>query len=294
MKELNALDKANIEMKKNAVLFFKNAQKVGNKIFVELPLDYLKVDQKMYQRPVQSHVRIIAQTWNDDKCNPLLANYRGDGYFYIIDGQHRYEAARMRGMESIVCEVLVGLNVKEEADLFVEQNYGTKKLSPYDTYKANICRSDAVDCIIKEVCDKYDIKVVKSNTIKTLKCLTEARKIIRGGEKDNADHHDTGKDILDWCFQIISGSGWENDKKGYCHAVVYALSNIYVKYPHRLTEMKDILIEFMKDYTYEKVDSMADLKFPGKSKDLKCMMLLLEVVEGTFNDPSNKIVSFVA
>ena len=140
MKELNVIDKQNIEMKKNAIIIFKNSQKVGNKIFVELPLEYMKVDSKMYQRPVQRHVRIIARNWKDDKCNPILVNYRGDGYFYIIDGQHRYEAALMRGMESLVCEVLVGLTIVEEADLFVEQNEGSKKLSTYDTFKANVCR----------------------------------------------------------------------------------------------------------------------------------------------------------
>ena len=57
----------------------------------------------------------------------------------------------------MVCMVFVGLSIKEEADLFTEQNEGTKKLSPFDTYKANLCRGEEIDTQIQEICNKHGV-----------------------------------------------------------------------------------------------------------------------------------------
>lgn len=261
MIKLNKKNKQNTDEKKLAVMLIKNAVKSGNKIFSDLPLTSLKVDSKMYQRPIQRHVKSIAQNWKDDKCDPLLVNYREDGFFYIIDGQHRYESAKMRGMESLVCSVLVGLSIKEEADLFVEQNNDTKKLSPYDTFKANLCRKDARDLAIAKVCENYGIQVVKSNKPKTLKSVTAARRIVSTGSQ-NYDPETLDSAPLEWIFDVFQSAKWDGFKETYSSAFLYSLDTIYHQNELMLDYIKTKLVRKMSESTPRDILSLANVQFP--------------------------------
>lgn len=278
MMELNKQNDYNKDGKKRAVTYFKNAQKVGNKVYLDIPLEMLKVDREMYQRPVQRHVKKIAMEWNDDKCDALIVNYRNDGYFYILDGQHRFEAGLMRNMDSIVCNVFVGMTVKEEAELFVEQNEGTKKLTPYDTYKANVCRGDIVDCAIKEVCDCYGIKVVKSSTPNTLKSVTRARTIIKN----------CGKDGLHWIFALIAEAGWNNFKDTYTDTMLNAFYNVYQNCQNNLPLAKERLVEFCKVTTPKEVVALANIEFPMYGDHSRVIFLFDTVIKE--NGKQNKVV----
>lgn len=111
-----------------------------------------------------------------------------------MDGQHRAIAARMRGVEYLVCEIFTGLTISDEAKLFVDGNTTSKKLTPFDTYRANQfilgeneTEQSKIDKQIAEVCGKYNIKVEKSNARNTLKSVTEARSIIKRSGKEEVD-----------------------------------------------------------------------------------------------------------
>lgn len=279
MEKLNKENKENQLQKKQAIQLFKNSSKIGNKIFVDIPVELLKVDWDMYQRATQRHVRIIAQNWNDDKCDPLMTNYRNDGYFYIIDGQHRLMAALMRGIESLVCIVFVGLSIKEEADLFTEQNEGTKKLSPYDTYKANLCRGEKTDTMIKNICDKYGVAIKKANTPKVLKCLSVVRRYFRS---------DNGEEGLNWILDVIKVSGWENFSQGHSYDVVNSLWVIYNNHLHELTSVRKKLIDFFTSSSPEEVISLGNVEYPQYSKYQRLNMILEDVVSNSAKTTTKK------
>lgn len=274
MQEMNKENKYNTDGKKMAVLLFKNASKQGNKIFLDIPLTSLKVDNTMYQRPVQNHLKKLAMDWQDKKCDPLCVNYRNDGYFYILDGQHRFLAAQMRGLESLVCTVFVGMTVKEEADFFVGQNDGIKKLTPYDTYKANLCRGEAIDCAIKDVCDCYGIKVEKSSTPHTLKSVTAARAIIRS----------IGKDGLHWIFTVMRESKWDCFKDAYTSQMLMAFYNVYQACINNLPLAKERLVEYCKIVSPKETVALANVHYPTYGDKSKIVMLLNEVVRENNKD----------
>lgn len=70
MRKINAKHKDNIDSRKNALKILMSGIPVGNKVFVIVPVEDLHIDES-YQRPVQSHVKTIAQEWDDMKCDPL-------------------------------------------------------------------------------------------------------------------------------------------------------------------------------------------------------------------------------
>lgn len=94
-----------------------------------------------YQRSIQTArsqalIRRIAQHWNWDLCQPLVVSRR-DGNLFVIDGQHRLEAARLRSdILQLPCVVVEYSSAVDEAANFVHLNQQRRALSRIDVFKA--------------------------------------------------------------------------------------------------------------------------------------------------------------
>lgn len=268
IRKLNKSTHENMEQKKKALNIMVNAVQVGGKILALIPVEDLKIDES-YQRPLQSHVLAIANEWKDVKCDPLVVNYRGDGYFYVVDGQHRRKAAIIKGIEHLVCVILVGLTVKKEAELFGSQGNGVKKPNPYDIFKANVRSGEKIDCAIKKACDRYGVEVKKSSNPKNLSCITIVRKIFRKGDEED----------FYWIMELLDELRWDNMRKGYCHAVINALYEIKKKYNVESDFIRQQLLCALKTTSPDELFTLSKAKYPqylDMSKALK--MLLLDII----------------
>lgn len=88
-----------------------------------------------YNRPVEnSAARKMAKAFNQNLVGTLIVSKR-DGNYYIIDGQHRAQAALLCGVKILPCLVHEGLSYSEEADLFVKSNRERKPLQAFDYVK---------------------------------------------------------------------------------------------------------------------------------------------------------------
>lgn len=102
-----------------------------------------------YQRSIegpesQALIRKIAQFWNWDLCQPLVISRRADGGLYVIDGQHRLEAARLRGdIDQLPGVVGDYANAADEAASFVHLNQQRRALKTIDLFKAALASDDA-------------------------------------------------------------------------------------------------------------------------------------------------------
>lgn len=101
-----------------------------------------------YQRSIESSesqalIRRIAMFWNWDLCQPLVVGRRGDGGLYVIDGQHRLEAARLRGdIDQLPGVVGDYATAADEAASFVHLNQQRRPLSAIDLFKAALASED--------------------------------------------------------------------------------------------------------------------------------------------------------
>ncbi|MBT0667048.1 ParB N-terminal domain-containing protein [Novosphingobium profundi] len=121
-----------------------------------LPPSELSVDSA-YQRSAtggdsQALIRRIAQNWDWDLCQPLVVARRlnDDGEsFFVIDGQHRLEAAKLRGdIPQLPCNIRSYASVSAEAANFVKLNQQRKPLSKLDLFKAAVASGDEEACAI--------------------------------------------------------------------------------------------------------------------------------------------------
>lgn len=251
--------------------------KETKKIIALVPVSLIKVDHAAYQREEKRHVIKMSKEWDDTQCTLLLVNYRSaEGWFYAIDGQHRTVAAQILGIEYLACEIFIDLSVEEEAKRFLYYNTGTKSLSPFDTFKANVCWGETNDTAIKKVCDNHGIAIIdRKNKQRTLKSVTVARSIYKTG----------GTVALDWIFSLIKGAHWEDFKESYSADILAGLSAVYLKYINNLSVARKNLLEFMKKSNPTEIIGIANTEYPTQGHQTR-VRLILEEIAG--NDGKNK------
>ncbi|MCP3732052.1 hypothetical protein M9978_16630 [Sphingomonas sp. MG17] len=107
----------------------------------------LKIDDS-YQRsidtgPSRALISKIANEWDWRMCLPLVVSKRADG-FYVIDGQHRLAATKLRGdIPYLPCCVFVFDSVAEEAAMFVAMNRSRRAINRLDDFHAAQAGGDA-------------------------------------------------------------------------------------------------------------------------------------------------------
>lgn len=263
-----------IQRKKLAGSIIKNAITIGTKTIAWVPVELMNI--KQYQRSRQGHVNSIAENWDDAKCNVLLVSYdEEEGCFNVMDGQHRAAAARMRNVEYLVCEIFKDMTLSKEAALFVSQNEHTKKLTAFDTFKANqyingkqeTDLSD-IDKRIAEVCKDFNVIVTGGNTSHTLKSVPVARSIMK---RD-------GKEGLEFVFEVIAVSAWDEFKNGYASDLMEVLGKIYNTNKNNLKEIKKRLCEFLVNSTPDELSAISNNTYPNLQRRGRLTATLLDVI----------------
>lgn len=108
-----------------------------------LPIEKLRIDPK-YQRSLdKKNLQRINNPLRESALRAIVVSLRADGFYYILDGQHRFrvmEAALKAGKKQfavVLAEVHIGLSRAKEAELFVALN-DTKYVTPTYKFRANL------------------------------------------------------------------------------------------------------------------------------------------------------------
>lgn len=129
----------------------------------------LKIDET-YQRTIsgkdsQAAIARYAHAWDWRLCVPLLVSQRDDG-LYVIDGQHRLEAARRRGdITYLPCCVSEYGSPADEAATFVAANRKRRAVSRVDTFRAALLAGDPVATSINGLLRKNELTVARSAAV---------------------------------------------------------------------------------------------------------------------------------
>jgi hypothetical protein len=253
-----------------------NSYTLWGKRIADIPVDLLDLDHS-YQRVETGNAKKIADNWDKDACEFLLVSYR-NGKFYIIDGQHRFIAAKIKGIASLPCVIFSGLTRSEEARRFSIQGMGRKKLTPSDTFKANIeCgntdyKEVAIDMEIKRICDKYGITISKSNfnldyNAKRLRSISRPRIIVNGN----------GADCFEWIIKTIVNSNWETCIDAYEKDMLMMLKNFYVENVEKLAEATEKIKNVMNCITPREFVAQAVAENPTHTKNTAMKIKLTEL-----------------
>lgn len=114
------------------------------KTYKVLPLSLLRIDLDYQRRLNQSAVNINSsdEKYDERAMRCLTVSERRDGLFWIVDGQHRYEMAKLRNPDDeVVCEIHTGLSQVDEAGLFTTLN-NQKTVNAGSKFRAGMVQRD--------------------------------------------------------------------------------------------------------------------------------------------------------
>jgi hypothetical protein len=123
-----------------------------------------------YQRPAKKgnslkNIEYIKQHFNWASCGALIVcelKKAKPPQYAIIDGQHRYRAAEVRGdIPELPCVLISPREVREQAKHFVEVNSKRLKLHALHQYHAAIVAGEPTACMIDAILKKTKIDVPK-------------------------------------------------------------------------------------------------------------------------------------
>lgn len=224
------------------------ASVVCGKKIASVPVSLLRIDESYQREPKADSIQKLVNEWDMNSCDFLDVSYR-DGKFYIIDGQHRYTAAKYIGVQTLPCVIRTGLTRSQEAIIFARQNRNVKKLYPYDTYKANIICGDEsirevkIDVEINRICTSNNVVVKKigrtTKENKVLRSLSTARDIIDVN----------GIDCFEWIIDIICKTNWENCSVSYSKAIMAMLKNFYIEHKDNIADYEASVMKVMNGNT---------------------------------------------
>lgn len=253
----------------------QNAYSLWGKRIAAVPISLMKLDMS-YQRTISANVKKLMAEWDNGKCNFLLVSYR-DGYFYVLDGQHRMEVAKSKGLTELPCEILTNLTREEEALIFARQNRNVTKLNPFDTYKANLAcgnpeiREVYIDMEIARICGCYNVEVKKigcrQENPKTLRSISRARQIV-----DN-----NGSGCFSWILSVITSSNWNMCAEAYTKEMMVMLRNYYMDNLARFPKAEEELLKVINTTTPMELMAMANYEFGEYAKTAALDLCLKEL-----------------
>jgi hypothetical protein len=130
-----------------------------------LPVKHLTVDLS-YQRTLETRgsqrlIEKIAAEFSWARFQTILTTPDGKGFWLIIDGQHRAEAARRRRIEHIPAVVVAGLDARDQAAAFVGANRDRRQVSAQEMFHARLAAGDAAAEAITRICKAAGISVLR-------------------------------------------------------------------------------------------------------------------------------------
>lgn len=126
--------------------------------YKRVPLADLFVDEG-YQRVLdENRVNGIVENFEPALLGALEVSHR-NGKCAVFDGQHRLEALRRRGHKDAPCLVHEGLDVPDEAMLFVRLQTQRRSLKPIDRFKARLCAGDEQAHAIRGIVEEHGYRI---------------------------------------------------------------------------------------------------------------------------------------
>jgi len=111
---------------------------------------------RVYQRELREHlVRRIIRQFDPDLLGLLVVVRDGEGRLWILDGQHRWLVLVELGYRTALCEVLHGVPLSRQAQIFSGRNSSRIAPHPRDAFRADYVANDRQVVAIVDILDRH-------------------------------------------------------------------------------------------------------------------------------------------
>jgi hypothetical protein len=242
-----------------------------------VPVDRLQIDET-YQRSIaetkaQQLIQRIARAWDWRLFQPLSVARRADGALFVIDGQHRLAAARLRtDLPHLPCLISNFDGVEEEASAFAAMNRQRRAMSKLETYRAELAAGEPRVMLAHRLIERAGLKLARhTNTASwepgTIDCIGA---VVRG----IAQHGQT----VPMNALIAMGEAWGKGRITCAGSVLFGLMSIYHEPPANFDP--DALIATLAETTgRDLLDECAEYRHLYSGSDDKMRAVILARIE---------------
>ena len=228
----------------------------------------IKVD-RAYQRALSDlKLNQIMWQWDEPAAGILLVCLRDDGY-YVIDGQHRLEAAKRLGIKFLRCQVLIDIEVKKEAELFYKCNTARGAPSSLSVFRARLIAHDKIAMRINQIIEGEGFLVDYTGHQthgNTLRAIGAVERVFRGcvGPGQTSKKFAGNDDLLKATLRTIA-LVWMNDRAAKEGQIIGGLGKFYKNYLNVVTpeEVADKLRKVSASQII--AEATAAIKFGGNA-----------------------------
>jgi hypothetical protein len=126
--------------------------------FEIIPLDKIGSDPSYQRYLSMNYVQSLIDQWDPRACGPLLVSRRKNGAVFVVDGQHRLEALKLRGETQAMSRVANSLTEAEEASLRIATQF-VKPERAWERFKARIAARDPEAITIMKLLQTVGVKI---------------------------------------------------------------------------------------------------------------------------------------
>jgi hypothetical protein len=121
----------------------------------------LRVDISYQRDKIQPFINALSKNYNPNFAGTILVVKRSDGYYYIVDGQHRFLAAVLAGYTEMPCQIIDLPNVADEALAFLDINNFRRSVNNFIKLKAGVTGQQPVQTDIYNAINGAGLTLVK-------------------------------------------------------------------------------------------------------------------------------------
>lgn len=135
-------------------------------------LDEMKINPQAQRALSQQWADELAKDFDPDKMGFIHVSFR-DGWYYVIDGQHRRAAAiqYLGSDQQVQCHVYEGLTNEQEAQLFLDLNR-QRQQGAMSKYKVALTAGAPVESDVDRIARGLNLKIGSSAQLEEISCVS--------------------------------------------------------------------------------------------------------------------------
>jgi len=213
----------------------------------EIKVSDLDIDRRVQRDGLKKKkVENMVRRYNPDALGVIHVSRRRTeggvvlGHF-VIDGWHRMEASRIttENTGSLVCHVYEGLTLADEAQMFLDLNYGDQPTA-LDKHKVRVTGGDEQALRIEEAVNKYGWKISPVPNNGHVNAIIKLYSLDELSQKIEAE-----PDLISVTFLVISRA-WGVNRHGSQAVILEAIGRLFAEHSSKIDV--PYLIERLKIY----------------------------------------------
>lgn len=260
---------------------------------INIPVELMEIDSR-YQTDERTDrdLQYLTKNWDERKLMPLLGvPHWEEGKVYIVDGYGRWIASQIVDKKKYKdLKVQMVLNaptdpeerLRFEAELYAFQNMSVKFITPIQKHGAMLCMGDPATEFLEELKKEYGFAYTNKHGNREASVLGSYSVTLNMCKIDNGA-------CAKFIFDVCNGAGFDRKANGYSTYMMRALRDIYKMYVNDRAEIKEFLINYLRNTTPVHFKAKAVTEYPMLDSKIAVSLHMEDVLVENLGVKQNRV-----